>query len=70
MLERLSDKNLQVLLVRGKTMRGVAPFISHPRGMIALREEGYRRGITMTWADATYLKMVRIWDAGSETGQG
>jgi hypothetical protein len=63
MLERLSDKALRVLLERGKTT-GAAPFIRPPRGMIALREEGYRRGITMTWADEHYLRQARVWEAG------
>jgi hypothetical protein len=58
MFDRLSDKAVRVLLERGKKLKGAAPFIRSPRGMIALREEGYRRGVVVG-QDTKLLAVMR-----------
>lgn len=44
MFEKLSDKTIKTLVMGGRAIKGAAPFLRHPRDMIRLREEGYRRG--------------------------
>jgi hypothetical protein len=48
MLSRLSDSTVRTLLRVGKKNPGLRAFLSHPRGMIALRNEAARRGIYYT----------------------
>jgi hypothetical protein len=56
MLSRLSDSTVRTLLRVGKKNPGLRAFLSHPRGMIALRNEAARRGIYRTECEAAEVE--------------
>jgi hypothetical protein len=62
MLHKLSDTSLRILIERGKTLKGAAPFLQPVHGMIALREEGYRRGIVASASDERLVREARLWE--------
>lgn len=45
MLSGMKDSHIETLLRVAKTNKALRPFFSHPKGMIALRQEAYKRGI-------------------------
>lgn len=45
MLSGMKDSHIKTLLRVAKTNKALRPFFSHPKGMIALRQEAYSRGI-------------------------
>jgi hypothetical protein len=45
MLSNMDDRHIETLLRVAKKNKALRPFFSHPKGMITLRQEAYKRGI-------------------------
>lgn len=67
MLEKLSDKTIETLLMTAKKNRALRRFFADPKEMIRLRQEAARRGIYATEIERLIVER-RVYDAMGDGG--